>query len=321
MQVASLLTALEADLDESTLVLFRCVVRAQVQAEQRQLVPSKPAKRGWFGFGGGGDKEEAPSPKSGDGAVGFSAEDLSQLADVFLLDEEAGKGASDDPLALLYIFKVEMQKATLQLTQAEDGLVIVDGCMTDLQGSAHLYPATKDVRLMLGSYHVDVPEGRLLASSPGSREVLTASVVLNPHQRPNTNVVRARVAPCLVSVTYDSMGRLSRWVRPKRTLEIAALSNAMAASVDLGGSAPAPGVAAAPVPDVVAPVLDLRVELSAPKIRLPVGGKDAGEMQLVLDLGRFELKSKEVRNCCGIVPGTSKSAVSRICHCDRSHMD
>ena len=326
--VASSLTALEADLDESTLVLFRCVVRTQVAAEQRQLVPSKPAKRGWFGFGGGGggDKEESSSPKSSssDNAVGFSAADLSQLADVFLIDSESsGKGrASDDPMALLYIFKVEMQKASLQLAQADDGLVIVDGCMTDLQCSAHLYPVTRDMRLMLGSYYVDVPEGRLLASSPGSREVLTASVVLNPPQRaPNTNVVRARVAPCLVSVYYDSVGRLSRWVRPKHTLEIAALSNAMAASVDLsGGSAPSASgdvvAAATPAtPDVVAAsVLDLQVELSAPKIRLPVGGKYQGEMQLVLDLGRFELKSKEVRTRdigVIVVPGSFSPPVCR----------
>jgi hypothetical protein len=158
-----------------------------------QLVPPTPTRRGWFGLGGSKEDKEASSPKSPDsgGSVGFTAADLSQLADVFSMDADVGK-ASDDPLALLYIFKVEMQKAALQLVQASDGLAIVDGCMTDLHGSAHLFPTTKDVRLSLGSYYIDVPEGRLLASSPGSHEALTASVVLNPHQRPNTQVRHTR---------------------------------------------------------------------------------------------------------------------------------
>jgi hypothetical protein len=63
------------------------------------------------------------------------------------------------------------------------------------------------------------------------------------------------------------------------------------AGVEFSSGSPAP---AAPAAAAAAPAatLDLQVELSAPKVRMPVGGKYAGEMQLVLDLGRFELKSK-----------------------------
>jgi hypothetical protein len=43
-EVESSLASLEAQLDESTLVLFRCVVRTQVAAEKRQVPPAPPSR-------------------------------------------------------------------------------------------------------------------------------------------------------------------------------------------------------------------------------------------------------------------------------------
>ncbi|RMZ56118.1 hypothetical protein APUTEX25_004542, partial [Auxenochlorella protothecoides] len=273
--------------------------------------------------GGTAGSPDAPAPDDPDMRSDFSPDEFARLVDLVGDQEEGLVYGSASPHSLLQRLRVGVGSASAELV-GRDGRRVLRGGLDGIALELRKFPKTLAVGLRVAAMGVDSPEGVFVRTGrglsagtggegaggagsgeagadgaeaggavadetppPPEEEALTVTFVHAPQDGSADAEVGVVLRPSYVHYSAPTVARVAAFFRAPEALDFSNLQLAAGGQLERARKAAAAYAAAAMQ---ARPRFNLRLQLDAPKIAVPVSDGD-GDVCLVLDLGQFVVSS------------------------------
>ncbi|KAL6781279.1 hypothetical protein ACKKBG_A10495 [Auxenochlorella protothecoides x Auxenochlorella symbiontica] len=273
--------------------------------------------------GGTAGPPGAPAPDDPDMRSDFSPDEFARLVDLVGDQEEGLVYGSASPHSLLQRLRVGVGSASAELV-GRDGRRVLRGGLDGIALELRKFPKTLAVGLRVAAMGVDSPEGVFVRTGrglstgtggegaggagsgeagadgaeaggavadenppPPEEEALTVTFVHAPQDGSADAEVGVVLRPSYVHYSAPTVARVAAFFRAPEALDFSNLQLAAGGQLERARKAAAAYAAAAMQ---ARPRFNLRLQLDAPKIAVPVSDAD-GDVCLVLDLGQFVVSS------------------------------
>ncbi|GBG70050.1 hypothetical protein CBR_g4878 [Chara braunii] len=303
------LRAMEAELDEEVVLLWRMVAHMQVERTKSKAAANarkdaqKAQKQSWLSWawgGGGGAQPEGESSTSEEHEnakpIGLSKEEWDKLYELINYEPSIGlaPGLGQDPPHMMQIaVKLDIVRFAVELV--DSGGQVVGGAFENLSTEVEIF--SKMIRCSLGlvKYGLSAPEGQLIQSikRSGREDALIARFVYSPLDEPFDWKLNAAIAPCYITVWRKTYDRLTSFLKssegesPGVAFETAAALQSKLEEVQRS----AQEQLQLALQEQSRFFLDL--DIDAPKLSIPADMSKEGPRgsQLLVDLGHFRLQT------------------------------